>query len=238
MRSASQYGICAHAHTCIAGGHIVFLDVERDKYLCLDLEATATLLPYLRRRSFLFQDPLLRECAAWAAVARILAELEQRNLIALVPLAEVVPGVEQAAVPTQSISGTLDSEYHRTAAGACEVFLAVLRCAMMLRWRTFAKTVSRVTRRRRSAVGSRTHAERESLVQRFVAHRFRFGKTDACLLSSLALLEFLAPHGLYPQLVFGVRMRPFQAHCWVQHEVTVLGDTLDRVTQFTPIMVA
>jgi hypothetical protein len=33
-------------------------------------------------------------------------------------------------------------------------------------------------------------------------------------------------------------MRPFHAHCWVQHEDAVVGDTVEHVSQFTPIMVA
>jgi hypothetical protein len=233
-----QYTICEHAYTCVAGRHIVFLDIERDKYLCLDLEATATLLPYLRGRSFLFQDPLLSECATWAGASRILAELEQRNLIALVPLEQVAPSVEQIALPTRSISAHAGCKYPLTAAAAYEFILAVTRSAVLLRWRTLAKTVAHVTQRRRSAVAFRAEVGHEPLVQRFASYRSRFGKADACLFYSLALLDFLALHGLYPKLVFGVCMRPFQAHCWVQHEDTVLGDTLERVSQFTPIMVA
>jgi hypothetical protein len=233
-----QYTFREHAYTCVAGGHLVFLDVQRDKYLCLDLETTATLLPYLRGRSLIFRDPLVFECATGAGVARTLAELEQRNLLALQPLDQAAPGVEQVAVPTRSICGATGDKQHRTAAGACEVLLAVTRSAVMLRWRTLAKTVSHVTQRRRSAAVSRADVGHESLLQRFASSRSRFGRTDACLPNSLALLDFLAIHGLYPKLVFGVSMRPFQAHCWVQHEGTILGDTLERVSQFTPIMVA
>jgi hypothetical protein len=233
-----QYTICEHAYTCVAGQHLVFLDIQRDKYLCLDLETTATLLPYLRGRSFVFRDPPLFESAAWASVTRVLAELEQRNLIALLPLDQAAPSVEQVAVPNRSISGATGNRHRRTAAGACEVLLAVTRSAVMLRCRTLAKTISHVTQRRRSAAMSRADVGHDSLMQRFASSRSRFAKTDACLANSLALLDFLAIHGLYPKLVFGVSMRPFQAHCWVQHEGTILGDTLERVSRFTPIMVA
>ena len=233
-----QYTICEHAYTCIAGKHIVFLDIERDKYLCLDLEATATLLPHLRGRSFLFQDPLLSECATWAGVSRILAELEQRNLIALVPVDQVAPSVEQITLPTRSVSAPAGNKYPLAAAAAYEFILAVTRSAVLLRWRTLARTVAHVTQRRRSAVASRADVGYAPLVQRFASYRSRFGKADACLFNSLALLDFLALHGLYPKLVFGVSMRPFHAHCWVQHEETVVGDTLERVSEFTPIMVA
>jgi hypothetical protein len=233
-----QYAICAHAYTCVAGKHLVFLDLGQDKYLCLDLEATTTLLPYLRGRSLVFQDLLLSQCATWAGVSRILAELEQRNLIAQLPLDQAPPSIEQFALPTRSISGATGNKYQRTAAGACAFILAVTRSAVLFRWRTLAKTVAHVTQRRHSAVASRSDVGHEPLVQCFASYRSRFGKKDACLFNSLALLDFLALHGLYPKLVFGVSMRPFHAHCWVQHEDTVLGDTLERVSQFTPIMVA
>ena len=232
-----QYAICQHAHTCVASGHIVFLDLQRDKYLCLDLEATAALLPYLHGRTFVIGDPL-PGCSSAAGVSQTLTELEQRNLIALVPLGQAASGVEQIAGPTRFISAPAGDEYHCTAAGACKVFLAVTRSAVTLRCRTLAKNVARVTQRRKSAVGSVVAVGLETLVQRFASCRSRFVSTDACLFHSFALLDFLALHGLYPKLVFGVSMRPFHAHCWVQHEDVVVGDTLERVSQFTPIMVA
>jgi hypothetical protein len=232
-----QYAICHHAHTCVAGGHIVFLDLERDKYLCLDLEATAALLPYLQGRSFVIGDPH-PGCAGAAGISHTLSELEQRNLIASVPLGQAPSSVEQVACPTRSISAPAGDEYHCTAAAACKVFLAVTRSAVMLRCRTLARTVAHVTQRRNSAVASGVSVGLETLVQRFASCRPRFGRTDACLFHSLALLDFLALHGLYPRLVFGVSMRPFHAHCWVQHEDAVVGDTVEHVSQFTPIMVA
>lgn len=235
---ACQYAISERAYTCVASGHIVFLDLAHDKYLCLDLETTAALLPYLQGRSFVIRDPLLPGRAPGAGVSDTLAELQQRNLITLVPLHQTVPGVERIALPTRSISAPAGDEYHCTPAAACKIFLAVTRSAVRLRWRTLAKTIAYVTQRRDSAAVFRSAVGPETLLQRFASCRSRFGATDACLFNSLVLLDFLACHGLYPKLVFGVRMRPFHAHCWVQHEDTVLGDTLERVGQFTPIMVA
>lgn len=232
-----QYAICEHAYTCICGGHIVFLDLERDKYLCLDLEATEALRPYLSGRSLVILDPP-PDCPDAAGIAKTLTELLQRNLIALVPLGYAAPGVAQIAPATRSISAPVGDAYHCTAAEACKVFLAVARSTLMLRWRTLEKNIAHVTQRRKSAAMARVAAGLETLVQRFASCRSRFQKADACLLNSLALLDFLALHGLYPNIVFGVSMRPFHAHCWVQHEDTVLGDTLEHVSQFTPIMVA
>jgi hypothetical protein len=232
-----QYTICQHAHTCVASGHIVFLDLERDKYLCLDLDATAALLPFLHGRSFVIRDPI-PGCTCVADVSKTLTELEQRKLIASVPVGQAASNGEQIARATRFISAPAGDEYHCTVAEACKVFLAVTRSAVMLRWRTLEKTIAHVTQRRKSAAVPRASVGLETLVRRFASCRSRFGRKDACLFDSLALLDFLALHGLYPKLVFGVSMRPFHAHCWVQHEDTVVGDTLERVSEFTPILVA
>jgi hypothetical protein len=66
---------------------------------------------------------------------------------------------------------------------------------------------------------------------------FFFTSRDACLFEALALGRFLASHGIYPQWVFGVQARPFSAHCWLQHDGVVLNDTVEHVSQYTPIMI-
>jgi len=37
--------------------------------------------------------------------------------------------------------------------------------------------------------------------------------------------------------VFGVKLNPFSAHCWVQAGDIVLNDAIDHVTIHTPILV-
>jgi hypothetical protein len=66
---------------------------------------------------------------------------------------------------------------------------------------------------------------------------FLFSTRDECLHDSLAVLEFLARHQLFPSWVFGVRARPFAAHCWVQHDGFVCNDTVEHVSGYVPIMV-
>jgi len=59
---------------------------------------------------------------------------------------------------------------------------------------------------------------------------------ESCLFDSLALSHFLAFFSLFPQWIFGVQMRPFVAHCWLQHEDVVLNDTAERVRDYVPVM--
>ncbi|MGN6424316.1 MAG: lasso peptide biosynthesis B2 protein [Asticcacaulis sp.] len=56
-----------------------------------------------------------------------------------------------------------------------------------------------------------------------------------CLKDSLALMQVLRGEGLQAKLVFGVKLAPFMAHCWVQTETRLLNETPDRARLFTPI---
>ncbi|MCH4269656.1 MAG: lasso peptide biosynthesis B2 protein [Brevundimonas sp.] len=57
-----------------------------------------------------------------------------------------------------------------------------------------------------------------------------------CLQRSFQLRRFLGSRGAAVDWVFGVRTWPFAAHCWLQTGDLVVGDRLDRVGRFTPIM--
>ncbi|WP_287002764.1 lasso peptide biosynthesis B2 protein [Sphingobium sp.] len=96
-------------------------------------------------------------------------------------------------------------------------------------------------RARRLIAGPRqTHDAR--LIEREEASAFVhsdriMSRNRQCLASSIALLDRLASKGCYPTMVFGVRVDPFLAHCWVQNSHMVLNDDADRVREFTPILV-
>ena len=74
------------------------------------------------------------------------------------------------------------------------------------------------------------------LVHDFLSLRPLFPRKYLCLFDSLALLEFLSKYGLHPSWVFGVQPDPFEAHCWLQHQDTILNDTVEVVSTYTPIM--
>jgi hypothetical protein len=127
-------------------------------------------------------------------------------------------------------------------AGSWLKFLAASAFARLaLRTWSFDRVILRVKRRKRllEPQSGPLDAERaRQLVEAFAHHRvFVFSSKNECLYDSLALLEFLARHGIYPDWVFGVQTRPFAAHCWVQHGDVVFNDTAEHVSGYTPIMV-
>lgn len=56
-----------------------------------------------------------------------------------------------------------------------------------------------------------------------------------CLLRSAMLVSFLRRSGLAADWVFGVRLWPFNAHCWVQAGEVCLNDDVERLWAYTPI---
>ncbi|MBB4799059.1 hypothetical protein HNP32_002815 [Brevundimonas bullata] len=59
-----------------------------------------------------------------------------------------------------------------------------------------------------------------------------------CLQRSFQLRYYLAQRGITTEWVFGVRTWPFSAHCWLQVGDLIIGDRLERVARYTPIMTA
>lgn len=59
-----------------------------------------------------------------------------------------------------------------------------------------------------------------------------------CLMDSLVLRRHLAARGFDTRLIFGVKLHPFAAHCWLQHRGVLLNETLDVAAGFTPVFAA
>lgn len=67
-------------------------------------------------------------------------------------------------------------------------------------------------------------------------YRIFFATDDACLFHSLMLVRYLILRGVPADLVFGVRLSPFIAHCWAEHQGCVLTDQLENTLNFHPIL--
>lgn len=106
--------------------------------------------------------------------------------------------------------------------------------AMRFQLRAFSldRLLWKAQRRNRECSAHVTKGTLGNLISAFeVAERVIIGR-DRCLLRSLALQAFLANYGRASALVFGVRLHPFRAHCWLQQGSTVLNDTLEVIGSF------
>ncbi|QJR02174.1 lasso peptide biosynthesis B2 protein [Sphingobium yanoikuyae] len=80
------------------------------------------------------------------------------------------------------------------------------------------------------------NGNKEALLTAFGFATLLFRRKDRCLPDALALFSLLAASGYPVQITFGVRRLPFQAHCWVQQDDVVLGQGIENVQAFCPIL--
>ena len=218
----SRYSLRADVHCCIANGHAAFLDVAADRYFGLPANMEEEF------RTFLSTGCLGKTAEQSLAPLIRAGLLEQQDGIAT-PVCTL-------AFPPPQISA-LDSPRSRARVGAIALALiSQVSTARDLARRPLKAVLAghRVRKVRATPMQSPPSSD---LITSFLATRRFVGTQDRCLRWSLAMVDFLSKHGSFPQLVLGVKMAPFAAHAWVQHEEVVLNDDVDRVRAYTPILV-
>ena len=118
-------------------------------------------------------------------------------------------------------------------------FAASLTASKDLRWGSLHRTVHKVETRKLAQarnVAAMDKAVVTDLFEIFRTLRPYYIRPYLCMFDSLALLHFLARYGVYPQWVYGVKLQPWGAHCWVQAGDLVVNDLVDNVRDYIPIM--
>ncbi len=202
----------------IADGRAVFLDSHIDRYLCL---------PALLNARFL---SLLEDPNAPPPTDEALRSLLRQD--APVPIA-----------PTEIIAATRDLvPSDLPVSPGLAISMCVAQAVGRFRSRRSLRArLARVAERQRHIrenVPEQEALEHISrLIAAFATTRFWFDAQDRCLDQSIVLSHVLAARGLRSSLVFGVRPRPFSAHCWLQRGPTVLNDRLDMIKAYVPVHV-
>ncbi len=74
-------------------------------------------------------------------------------------------------------------------------------------------------------------------IRAFEYARLLRSAVDRCLPRSIALALCLASDGTQANVVIGVKLAPFGAHCWVQQGTDVLNDSVEEALRYRPILV-
>lgn len=237
----SQFFLSNHVHVCVAGDHLIFLDLRSDKYIALPTLQGRGLTALIRDWPVVEAGKADAEPADPSSTA-IVQEMTRRNLLTSdpsfgkrpVPIAVETPSI---ALLEDSLEGTAPNvRLHHVSA----FFWASTKAATRLRWQSIERTVQAVKRRKDEHVHERHTLNVElarELVGVFYALRpFLFTSRGACLFDSLALVEFMTIYNIFPTWVFGVQAIPFAAHCWIQDGAIVFNDSVDHVRNYTAIM--
>ena len=220
----SRYFLPHHVHFCSRGDAFVFLDLKRDDYTLIDGEAAIALRSLTSSRteehaalSELIEEGLLTtDARAGRAIVATDIDLAVESML------------DPDETPTAHIS--LSHIVHFTA--------ACLIAAARLRWQHIQHIVESVERRkfRHAHLEQDTGARAQELTGIFQRLRYFFPFDYLCLYDSLALIEFLARYRIFPTWVFGIRLEPWTAHCWVQDGRLAFNEGVEEAAGYTPIM--
>lgn len=231
------YALSDDVFACVTPDRIAFLDLRRNRYLCLREEDSIAVGRQLGLWGSNAPDRLPNECSEdCIRTGRVLSALLDQNLIE--PAATTTrPAIVQLNFPTETAApSTTLPDFLHTHRHIRQFFLACLVASWSLRLRSMQHTVHRV-KNRKCHPRRRRSFDLNTLLAIFERLRPLYGRRYICLYDSLALLEFLALHGHFADWIFGVKAEPFGAHCWLQYQNEVLNDSIDYVRNFTPIMV-
>jgi hypothetical protein len=216
---------------------IVVLDLKQDRYFALEAAKTAPLGAVLP--GWPAPQPAQGIEPSEKAAEEIAAPLVRRGWLLESQSGSGAPVV--APGPETELIRTTDVSRAKLKVRTVVAFVvASVLAKFVLRFWRFERVIERVARRKSRRAGPEPlDLERlRQLVDAFDRLRvFLFSSREECLHDSLAVIEFLAQHGVFPAWVFGVRARPFIAHCWVQSDGAVCNDTVEHVSTYVPIMV-
>lgn len=216
-------GLALKEHLIFAtcAGRAVFLDYEENRYFCLSPALNDAFL--LLRTKQIDEECELVQALQKAGVIKVIAGQTDMQP-ALIPAAI-------ATLSEASIAMTMASFSPVTA-------VECLWARYQLKRRPLSSFLDPDKARLLYERDRFVDQDMLSLVRHFQAQRRLASDRDRCLAHSIALRWRLEREGYGAALVFGVRLFPFQAHCWLQRGVTVLNDHHEHVAQYTPVLAA
>lgn len=227
----TEYFLPRHVHFCYRGDALVFLDLRHDEYFLVNGDAATALRSLSMDRQLdglkpdevaialkeLLDDGLLTTNeSAGRRIATTEIELAMERLIDL---------GDRPEAPT-----TLSHVWH--------FITACMIAAVRLRWNRLDDIATRIEQRKRRHASQQAvnMARARDLTATFQKLRSFFPVNYLCLYDSLALLEFLARYRIFPTWVFGIRLEPWAAHCWVQDGGFTFNEGVEEAANYTPVM--
>jgi hypothetical protein len=209
-----------HLTACIAGESVLLLDLRQDRYFRLPARTGAAARQWLQERC---DSP----------PAELLGLLERQGVVR-----SQDPLMREVRALRVEIPGGLETPVTPDGLGsvqAANVAMAVASAWIGLRTRGIHSLV--VARRRWRASQPQIGGVTPERLAGYHWTRRLVPVAKSCLMDSLALDRWLGRSGPERNLVFGVTVEPFLAHCWLQSPTRILNDNYDHVRRYTPILV-
>lgn len=233
-----MYFLSSNAHLCCSSGYCIFLELSHDQYVSIPQSEFDLLGPWLSGWRQYDEGNTTWELSVQAR--SLAASLVERGILTDSQNGSKV--VRPATIPrvnrTLRIAECRISMPELTARSPA-FLLACASAARQLRRKTIKEIIELATNRKSNSsqfVCRFDFDEAAQLIAAFNALRWLYPRKYLCLFDSLSVLEYLSYYNIDAAWTFGVRAEPFEAHCWLQAEDTVLTDTVENVSAYTPIM--
>lgn len=203
----------AGVHAAMVGDALILLDLEKDDYLCLP--GTGGAVTTGEGGALQVED------------AGVFGVLDAAGLLGSAP---VMPGKPLPERPLVSV-------IHEPAGGppTLPMWLDGLKAAFAVRKARKSAGVKDYLTLAGGPDGDRSPVRVAEAARVFWRMAPWLPIEGECLVRSALLMRFLQQRGLGADWVFGVRLWPFTAHCWVQLDGICLNDDVERLTSYTPI---
>jgi hypothetical protein len=205
------------------GDDLIFLDLERDRYLATQGSAQQVLLK--------------RIIAPAAAPDDALAALVRQGLLLFEPGPPDQLTFTHRQVAAQAAADLETRAGRIRARDVAEVGWIRFQCARRIR-RLGIKSIEIPFVSPKAESSLRITPALAERLPRLLLARALLPAPHSCLLDSFMLRNLLARRRLSSEIVVGVQATPFKAHCWVEAGGYVLNDDPDMLQRFTPILVA
>lgn len=239
----SSFYLSEHVFFCLADNRYVFLDLRSDEYLCLGRKHTNSMKCLLRERQITGGGSIagLAQGIEDLNSRPVLEALLNRRLLVEGDVNGKLPIPTHFPVPSASTMERVDEPRPRIGPShVWHFFAGAATASAQLRWGSIQHTVRTVAARRSTRTAISATDDIGAIHRLFgVFNKLRpyYPRPYLCLFDSLALLYFLARYDAFPNWVYGVKLEPFAAHCWVQAGGLVINDIIDNVRDYTPIMI-
>jgi hypothetical protein len=210
---------------CQIDGHLIFLDLGKDRYFRLSDRLERVFLTYLKGN---------------AQADLEVGDLVHRNILVPTPDETRRTQAQPIALPSRSALEANPTASKPDARVLLEVFAIVCSTQWRLKTQPLKHLINALVdyqrRMKATVLSTRNEATVLEAVSIFRQARPYVPIETCCLLDSVSLVQYLARRRVHAHMVIGVTCDPFAAHCWVQTRDWVLNDTVGNVIAHTPIL--
>lgn len=209
---------------CLVGERTIFLDLPADRYFCLSPAVESSFTRLVAGGG----DAPENDQHVYGLV--------ERGLLVATPHAGSPCPCPSIPIPEASM---LDAAPHPSSCSGIGLALCSLVAARVRTKVTgLARALSWLETRKANVRPCDVKPRKlDQIVADFIGASHFMRLHDNCLTQSLAVAARMIANGLLPEVVLGVQLGPFAAHCWVQCGNRLVNDRFDTVRTFTPILV-